>query len=382
MRILHLMLSCFYIDDGNYQENILPLLNKEDGHDVKIIASTETFVQNNLLGYTEPRSYTTKDGIPIVRLPYKASIGGNFFSRKIRKYKDLYEQIKDFSPDIIFFHGSAAHAILTAAKYKKKHPNVKLFADSHEDYNNSARNFISKNVLHRHFYKRYLKKALPYIDKVFYITKETKNFLSEFYKVPDSKLDFLPLGGLISDEKVRSDVRKKVRKQLGLSNNDILCVHSGKMDKFKKTADIVNAFTRVPDSRLRLIIIGSMDTDVKAAVEAGINADKRIEYLGWKTKGELLSYLYAGDLYIQPGGQSVTMQNALCAGCTAALYPYESHKFLLGDNVFYIENEADIENLLVRIVSDNSTLKNMKERSFTLAKNVLDYKKIVKKMYE
>ena len=42
MRILHLCLSCFYIDGYNYQENILPRINHEDGHDVRILASTET----------------------------------------------------------------------------------------------------------------------------------------------------------------------------------------------------------------------------------------------------------------------------------------------------------------------------------------------------
>lgn len=39
MKILHLCLACFYIDGYTYQENILPRINREDGHDVRILAS-------------------------------------------------------------------------------------------------------------------------------------------------------------------------------------------------------------------------------------------------------------------------------------------------------------------------------------------------------
>ena len=69
MRILHLCLACFYIDGYNYQENILPRINHEDGHDVRILASTETYVDNLHLGYVEPREYVTEYGVPIRKQP-------------------------------------------------------------------------------------------------------------------------------------------------------------------------------------------------------------------------------------------------------------------------------------------------------------------------
>ena len=69
MKILHLCLACFYIDNYTYQENILPRINHEDGHDVRILASTETYVDNAHLGYVEPAEYVTEYGVPIKRLP-------------------------------------------------------------------------------------------------------------------------------------------------------------------------------------------------------------------------------------------------------------------------------------------------------------------------
>lgn len=48
----------------------MPLINKKDGHEVMIIASCFTYVDNIKLGYVEPREYYTKDGIKIVRVIY------------------------------------------------------------------------------------------------------------------------------------------------------------------------------------------------------------------------------------------------------------------------------------------------------------------------
>ena len=50
MKILHLCLANFYVDEFNYQENILPRINKLDGHEVYILASTETFINNTKIG--------------------------------------------------------------------------------------------------------------------------------------------------------------------------------------------------------------------------------------------------------------------------------------------------------------------------------------------
>ena len=83
MKILHLCLACFYIDNYTYQENILPRINHEDGHDVRILASTETYVDNAHLGYVEPAEYVTEYGVPIKRLPY-VKAGNGFVTHKFR----------------------------------------------------------------------------------------------------------------------------------------------------------------------------------------------------------------------------------------------------------------------------------------------------------
>ena len=65
MKIVHLCLSNFYIDNFGYQENILPKYNKDDGHEVTIIASRFTY-QKGKPGLADVGEYINADGIKAV----------------------------------------------------------------------------------------------------------------------------------------------------------------------------------------------------------------------------------------------------------------------------------------------------------------------------
>jgi hypothetical protein len=381
MNILHLMLACFYIDDYNYQENILPRQNKLDGHNVEIIASTETFIDNLHSGYVKPGSYYNNDGIRVIRIPYKKIIN-QIVSSKLRIYRNVYQLIDSFAPNIIFCHGIMTYELKTLLKYKTNNPSVTLYFDSHADFNNSASSFFSRTVLHGLYYKSIVKKALPSINKILCVSYESIIFLEKLYKIPSSTLQLYPLGGEILNENIRIDKRNKMRKSLNIRNNDILLLHTGKMTKEKKTEDLINAFYNIKNNNLRLILIGSMSEDIELSTREYLTNDQRISYLGWKNSDELADYLCAGDLYVQPGTQSVTMQNALCYNCAAALFPHESHKYLLGDRVFYIETIKDMELLFNEISLNRNILEEKRKMSYEFAKSTLDYKKLAALLYD
>jgi len=375
------MLSCFYIDNANYQENQIPRQNKKDGHEVMIIASTDVFNNNINEGRTKPCNYLNEDGITVIRLPYK-KIFLKSISIKVRAYPKLYELINDFSPDVILFHGIAAYALLTVAKYKKEYPKIKFYVDNHADYHNTGTNFLSKHILHRFFYKPIIKKCLPYIDKIFYITYETLFFLKNEYHISEEYLQFFPLGGTIPQALERNKIRKRIRLALNISEEEILMIHSGRLVPEKRTIETLKAFKQVADMKFRLLIIGTMDKDISAIAMPLINSDSRINYLGW-IKGELLKdYLCASDLYLQLGDQSATMQDALCSGCAAAIFPYKSHKYLLNDSVFYIETIDDLVKILKIISTDRSILEEKRRESFFIAENSLDYQKTTRIIYQ
>lgn len=381
MRILHCCLSSFYIDNHNYQENALPRQNKVDGHEVLILASTETIMSNNKLGYVNPSKYVNEDGINVIRIPYRSYLPHTIM-KKIRAYKDAFRYISDFRPDVILFHGSGAYEIAKVAKYKKSHPEVKLFVDSHTDFNKSARGFLSKDILHRMLYKRFINKALPCIDKVLCVSIECYDFLREFYEIPNQKLEIYPLGGTVFEEDEYSIKRKRIRAELQLDDTNILFVHSGKMDRAKRTSKLLKAFKEVPSDRLKLILIGRIPKDMEAEILSFVDNDSRVDFLGWKSIEELQEYLCAADMYLQPGSQSATMQNAICCGCPVMLYPHKSHKPYLKGNGFFVETVKDMTDVFKTIDSNPEILKDMSEASYKVAYDLLDYRKLAARLYE
>lgn len=382
MRILHLCLSCFYIDGYNYQENILPRIHHEDGHEVRILASTETFVDNMHLGYVEPKEYVTEYGVPIKRLPY-VSMGPRFATVKFRKYPHVYDEIAQFAPDVIFSHDLSFWSVLDVIRYKKHHPEVKLYADTHTAAYNSGLNWFSLHILHRILYRYLTKKALPYLEKYWYVGVGEKQFSQSVYDVPESMMEFYPLGGVLPPAEQYTEKRTRRRSELELGDDELLLLHSGKMNALKRTPELLRAFAAVPNLHAKLVLIGSIPTEMEPEIRPLLEQDARVVYLGWKSGEELLEYLCACDLYCQPGSVSATLQNAICCGCPVMSYPHETYtKELDYGQFFWIQTQEDMEQAFKELHAQQAILQSKRENAWHCATELLDYHSLAARLYQ
>ncbi|MFV0267748.1 MAG: glycosyltransferase [Draconibacterium sp.] len=378
MTIVHICLSSSYTYGMGYQDNLLVKYNLLAGHKVIVISNNAKY-ENGKLTETEEEDTILEDGSRLIRLKYDRIIN-SYLSSKIRKTKRLKKLLGTLSPGIIMFHGTASWELLTMAKYKQKNKNTKLYIDSHTDLNNSAKNWVSYFFLHKLFYRYLTRKALPYCEKLFYISEETGIFLKKAYGVPEPFLEFLPLGGEIMDKESKTIVRKEMRDKLNLTEQDILFCHSGKMDVKKKTYELIKIFTKTKQHNFKLLLIGTFTKDIEKQVAPLIKIDDRIIYLGWKTSGELKKYIAATDLYLQPGSQSATMQNALCVGTPVLIDNVPSHQIYNKGNAFLIDDCHEINNIFRRIADAPELLDHMSGIAYELAMEILDYKKLAQKI--
>ena len=90
----------------------------------------------------------------------------------------------------------------------KKHPKVKVYADNHADFVNSAKNLISKHILHPVVWRYYAKKLEPYLIKCYGVTPLRCRFLSEMYHISRDIIEFLPMG--VDDDAILSIVMRYV----------------------------------------------------------------------------------------------------------------------------------------------------------------------------
>ncbi|MER0362515.1 glycosyltransferase [Vibrio vulnificus] len=375
MRILHICLSNFYIDDVSYQENMLVKEHVEAGHEVKILASTQVFDKDKKLTYVKPSTYTCAEGAEITRIDYLNILPRKLMA-KLRIHSGVYEFIRSFEPEVIMFHSMCGWELLTVCKYIKNNPNIRVYFDSHEDFNNSARNFASKYLLHYLYYRPIAKIASKYAKKILCISLETMDFLSDFYGLDIDRLEFYPLGGVIKSEQAYLASRQKVRESLQVKDEQIVFIQSGKFTARKKLIESLTAFTKVRDDNFVFLIAGILDTPLENEALKLIRSDCRIRFLGWQSPADVDGLLDAADVYLQPGTQSVTMQASLCARCAVIIDDVKSHKPYLENNGWYANNADSIVEVLMSISEQKCSISSMSEESFKIAKSLLDYKQL------
>jgi glycosyltransferase involved in cell wall biosynthesis len=379
MIVLHVCLASHYTEGMTYQDNLLPLQSALDGHKVVVVSDCFEYKSGELVP-TEEEDRILDSGIRLVRMKY-VRILNRFLSSKVRKVSGLYMFIESVRPDVILFHGVAGWEMLTVAKYKKNTSGVRLYIDSHEDFHNSGKNWVSRFFQYRIFNRLIVWRVKPFIDKFLYLSYESSHFLQAMYGLREPELEFYPLGGQVITYEEKKKFSKEIRERHLLSEEDIIIVHSGKLEPGKRTEHIIHAFSSVAADRLKLLIVGSIPSDQLATLHPLIDADPRIVFAGWKPAEELIKYLSSANLYFQPGTQSATMQNAICCGAPVALYPYPSHEPYVKGNGFWVKETADFITVFERIAANPALLNDMSECSFELARSLLDYKILAARLY-
>ena len=380
MKILHICLAGAFTENLTYQENFLVDINAEDGHDVVVIADCTHFT-NGLIVPSLPENKVMASGARLVRIPADRVLGKKI-TEKIRKFKRLCPLIQQFAPDVILHHGIQAHSLITAAKYKRNHPHVKLYADNHAEASNSARNWISLNIQHRMVYNHWIRKSLPYIEKILCISPECKGFVRDVYGIDPAMLEDFPLGGTVLGQNEISGARVTARRKHGIPDGAIMFLHAGKLDQEKKTLELMDVFGGISDERFCMVIAGSVSEDIRAGFEERASSDKRIIYLDWVSGEELITLYCACDLYVQPGKVSVNAQNAICCGAPVLLAGHEIYKAIVDGNGWLIESIEQMDGIFRQISGEPSILAPMREASHKIAKEKLDYRKIAARLYE
>lgn len=376
MKIAHLCLSCFYIDGYAYQENILISEHLAQGHDVKVFASTETYGGAGVIMYTQPGRYIGAEGAEVVRLPY--GVWPHALGKKVRWYPGLAGLLSEFRPEIIFFHGLSAIALLSVSEYVRLNNGCRFIVDCHEDFNNSAKSFISRFFLHKIIYRFAFQYALRQIHKVYAVTPESVRFAIDFYGAPSELVELLPLGGSVWADEVRELCRMDFRKEYGFCDSDVIIAQTGKLDASKKLKSTLDAFLSHCDASLKLVIAGKMTDDVEAVCMPLIESDPRIFYLGWQTPDGLGRVLAGVDFFLQPFGQTVTTQQAMCLGCAILVQDLPSHRWLYCQNGRLFKDSKDLPEVFSWVSREKMMVNAMRAASLAFAIKNLDYKVISK----
>ena len=379
MKIVHICLACFYIDGMGYQENILPKYHAQN-HEVFIITSDYSFDAKGTETKRSLREYTNEYGIPVKVLER------NTQKKLLSRYKlfnGLYEALEQYAPDIIFCHGGQFVSLKDVVIYCKKHPTVKLFIDQHGDYYNTPVNSFRKRMGQSLIVGHWMRKAVPYTEKFWGVTPWRCTYLNDVYKIPQNKIDLLPMGG--DDEKIhfknRDEIRHAIRSKYNIAEDDLLLITGGKIDSAKQIDLLMEAIIRLNCDNVKLLVFGQPTDGMKEKIET-LAQDSHIRFIGWIPADTVYDYFLASDLAVFPGTHSVLWEQACACGLPGIFRDWEGmHHVDVGGNALFLHRDSseEMKEVLWNLVQNPEKLRFMKEVAETKGIPTFSYRRIAQK---
>lgn len=382
MRVMHCCLAAFYIDNYGYQENILPRLHKRQGHEVTILASTETYIDNQTLGYVSARSYRTEDQIPITRLPYIRGLPRKLV-QKLRLYRGVYAALAAFAPDVLFLHDCQFLSISEIALYANRNPNVRVYVDGHTDLLNSARTWLSKHILHGLLYRHCAQIIEPYTRRFFGTLPIRVEFLKTVYGLPAEKVDLLVLGAEDAESRLaaQDQIRSEVRRELNISEGAFVLVCGGKIDRRKNIHMLMEAVNHLGRDDVRLIVFGTPNQEMESDIRSLSNGPS-IRFVGWCTPQRTYDYLLAADLAVFPGTHSVLWEQAVGLGVPCVFKRWQGIQHVdVGGNCMFLDvvNATKLEHVIGTLAGRGSVYSSMKTIAMTKGVREFSYDEIARR---
>lgn len=361
---------------------MLPKYHIIQGHDVQVLASLVSFDTNgNPCLLDKESEYMTHDGYKVIRTDYKHFLYS--FNKFFRRYNKVYQHINSFEPDIIFIHDCQFLDIFEVIKYLKKHPSVKVFVDGHTDLINSARNWLSREILHKIVW-RYCAQAInPYTQKFFGVLPLRCSFFNEIYGIPSEKIELLVMG--VDDISIpfsrREQIRTSVRKELGIAKEDFVLVTGGKIDKKKNIDLLMQAIERINTTSIKLIVFGNILPEIENTIQQ-LGTNTNIRLIGWVNSENIHKYFFASDLAVFPGSHSVLWEYAVGCGIPAIFKRWQGMDHVdVGGNVMFLDKDSveELTSEITLLATDQMRYDRMKHIATTIGMDSFKYSNISSK---
>ena len=383
MKIVHICLAGGYTEGLNYQENNIIKYQAQDGHEVSLITTDHCYTEG-VWGLCQTESdYMNPDGVHIIRLPFAVRLPYNI-NRQIGIFKKFMETLEQLKPDLILAHNIQFQDLRKIATYKKRHPEVKIYVDNHSDFSNSARNWFSRNTLYRFWWKPCAKAIEPYAEKFWGVMPSRVDFLQNIYGIAAEKTDLLVMGA--DDESVSRaaapEVRRGVREQWGVEQDDFLIVTGGKIDAFKtQTLLLMQAVQEIENDKLKLVVFGSIAEELKKQIFALCDG-KKIQYAGWAKGEQSYDFFVAADLVAFPGRHSVYWEQVAAQGIPmiCKLWAGTTHVDI-GGNVEFLKEDSveEIKHILSELLNNPEHFQAMQQAAAGDGRHIFSYKVISRK---
>lgn len=213
-----------------------------------------------------------------------------------------------------------------------------------------------------------IKKICKRVDK-FYTFEYIRNRMMNMLNIPEDRFwaGNNSIDITIPNLDERNNIRKRIRENHNLGDNDIVVLYVGRLSKEKGPLELVSAMSDVPNAKLILVggenFSSDIQTDyVKSLYEAAEKCGGRVIFTGFQPAKVAREYMYAADIAVVPSICNEAASSALLEFRVSMLPTVASNmggmKYNAGDNVLWVEYDDNyikgLSSAINRLVDDKA----------------------------
>ncbi|MEM1510619.1 MAG: glycosyltransferase family 4 protein [Nitrososphaerota archaeon] len=363
--------------DKGYTEYYLARELTELGHKVYIFT----------YGWNKPLSpIMFKEGFQIISIPHIGIVNG-YHIPSPRAVAYIIEFIKKEKPDIIHCQPlySPLSLIFINCRWLSGYRVMGSLITGEYLINSVVKNLLY--ILAKMAVEYWIKNKIALF---FSISKELKVLLLRLFNIPSQKIRVIPLGADSELFKFDTVVRRKVRVLLGLSDEDVVVVYTGKIIPSKELDVLINAIAPIikENSKVKLLISGKGDISYMKYLKElcfKLGILNNVIFHPWVHRTKLPEIYSASDIAVWPGGPSISIVEAASVGLPVIIKrsPIEIYAIEYGNGfAFERGNVNELNEYLEALINDNKLRMEMGLKSRLLVEQKLNWKNITKQYLE
>lgn len=357
------VISDWFSENMGYAENFLPKALAKMGHDVHLVTSTAQIYYNSpnydktykeFLGknIVDP-IIKTIDNYTLHRLPLLNNSMG------MPGIKGLSDYIKSLNPQIIQTFSINSISTYEAAIYCSKNK-CKLFTECHIhasvfNKKNIFKKDVLKIILKRNIFKLFFdrfrlkinNKKLEFINSVtefcYPIASDVAEIAEKVFLVPNDKIKVQSLGvdtDLFhpADENFFNKDFKEIRSSVGLDNDSLVCIYTGRFAKDKKPQCLARAvnYLNCNGYKVQALFVGNGTQEEVAE----ISSMKGCFVHDFVTVNNLPKFYWISDIGVWPSQESTSQLDAAACGLPLILSnKIEVMERIDGNGLLYEEDD-------------------------------------------
>ena len=327
-----------------------------------------------------------KDGVRLINVNIDRKINP---VRNLKTILELKKVFKSEKPDIVHVHTPIAAVLGRIASKLAKVP-ITIYTAHGFYFHENMKPLVYKIFvcIEKHI-GRY------FTDFIFTQSEEDAKFAIDKKFLPKDKILAIGNGvdvfGKFNPNNINKEEILNLRKELGISEDEVVISFIGRMVREKGILDLLEGFSLIEDKKVKLLVIGDIfqgDRDLECAEKVkSFSENKNIILTG--KRSDINNLLYISDIFCLPSYregmprsiiEAMAMNNAIVATNIRG----SREEVLDNETGFLIPltSPIDIKEKLEILIKDKELLKNMKVKGRKRAEELYDEKKVVKRQLD